>query len=129
MAVSFFLFSGCNRNSTFKDTVTFEGDVYSGVMNSTTSVVVVGSAMQGAVITCTNYPGSVKTASDGSYTLKVQAARTFGGINADTYTLQASCNGNDETITAYGKPGDTIHVRDFVLYQHTTTSAPRRAHE
>jgi hypothetical protein len=120
--------SGCQRNSTFQNTVVFEGRVYSGAMNTTTNVLTVGSPVQGAVVTCENYPGSAKTASDGSYSLTISAVRGFSGINTETYTLQASYQGLDETITANGKPGDTISVRDFVVYQHTT-SAPRRVYE
>jgi len=118
--------SGCNRNSTFQSTITFKGTVWLGHMDTTNNILITDKVLQGAIVTCENYPGSATTAGDGSYTLNVQAVRAFSGINSDSFALQASYNGDDETITAYGKPGDTIQVRDFVLYQHTT-SAPRRA--
>ena len=125
--VSCFLFTGCSKdNSTVQNSVTIKGRVYSGVMNTTTNLLIIGPVISGAEVTCTNFPGSVKTANDGTFTLTIQAVRTFSGINSDSYTVQASSNGADESITVYGKPGDTIEARDFVLYQHTTTSAPRR---
>ncbi len=119
---------GCDRNSTFQNTVTFEGRVWQGIIDPTTKNVTPVSLVQGAVVACENYPGSSKTASDGTYSLTITAVRGFAGMNTDTYSLVASYNGFDETLTALGKPGDTIKVKDFVVYQHTT-SAPRRIHE
>lgn len=124
-----FLFIGCDRNSTFQNSITFTGKVYVGHLDTTTNILITDHVQSGAIVTCTNYPGSVKTASDGSYTLGIKAMRTFSGINLDSYSIQATYGGDDETITATGKPGDTIQVRDFVLYQHTITSAPRRTNE
>jgi hypothetical protein len=117
---------GCNRNSTFQNSVTFTGKVSYGHMDTTTSVLTKDGSAQGAVVTCNNYSDSAKAANDGSYSLNVQSVRTFSGVNSDSFTLQASWNGADETITVYGKPGDTISVREFILYKHTSTSAPRR---
>jgi len=122
------LFAGCDRNSTTQNKVSFEGRVWVGHLDATTKAVVIDNLVQGAVVTCENYPGSAKTGSDGSFSLTIQAVRGFSGINSDTYTLQASYNGYDETMTGYGKPGDTIKVKDFVVYQHST-SAPRRVYE
>jgi len=126
-AVSCFFFAGCSKdNSTVQNSITFKGKVWVGHMDTTTNILIADGLVKDAVISCTNYPGSVKTGNDGSYSLDVQAVRTFSGPNSDTYTLQASYNGYDATMSVFGKPGDTIDVKDFVLYQHTIVSAPRR---
>jgi hypothetical protein len=120
-------FAGCNKdNSTIQNSLTFKGKVWVGHMNTTTNILIADGLVKDAVITCTNYSDSVKTAADGSYSISIQAVRAFSGVNSDSYTLQASFNGYDATMTVYGKAGETIEVKDFVLYQHTTASAPRR---
>jgi hypothetical protein len=119
--VTFLLIAtGCDRNSTFNDTVVFEGHVYYGHMDQTTNLLVIDAAAAGAVITCNSYSESVKSADDGSYSLTIKGARGFQGIDTETYTLQASYKGQDEKITVAGKPGDTIKVRDFIVYTHTS---------
>jgi len=110
----------CQRNATTEQTVSFTGTVYNGHLDPTTSLIINDGACTNAVVTCTNYPASTKASALGVYTLSVSAVRTFGAPNADSYSVQASANGRDETVTAYGKPGETIAVRDIILYQHTT---------
>lgn len=111
--------SACQRNSTTANTITFNGYVNAGHTDTTTNVLVIDARLANAVVTCDGFPGSATTASDGSYSLNVQSVRLFQGQNADTFTLHANSSGRDEKITASGKPGDTIKVRDFVLYKHT----------
>lgn len=118
--------SGCERNSTFSDSVTFQSHVYFGHMDQTKNVLVPDGPAAGAVVTCENYSDSAKAASDGSYSLTVKGVRGYKGIDTETYSLKASFYGGDEKVTAYAKPGDTIKVRDFIIYQHTSETAPRR---
>ncbi|HBU68749.1 MAG TPA: hypothetical protein DEE98_00015 [Elusimicrobia bacterium] len=122
--VSALIFAGCqNNNSTLEDTVTFKGSVSLGQVivdaNGNQTITVTGAAPNAAVV-CENTGDSVKSASDGSYTLKAKAVRQFTALNAETYTLSAfDQNGGDEKITVSGKPGETVNVRGFILYKHT----------
>jgi hypothetical protein len=113
-------FSACQRNATTEQSVSFNGIVYNGHQDPTTSLIINDGLCANAVVSCNNYPSSTKTNASGAYNLTVSAVRTFSAPNADSYSVQASANGKDETVTVYGKPGDSIHVRDIILYQHTT---------
>ena len=110
----------CQRNSTTEQTVSFQGTVYNGHQDPTTSLIINDGVCTNAVVTCTNFPASTKTGVAGTYVLSVSTVRTFSAPNADSYGVQASANGMDETVTVFGKPGETIHVRDMILYKHTT---------
>ncbi|MBN1824415.1 MAG: hypothetical protein JW803_08860 [Endomicrobiales bacterium] len=114
------ILAGCERNSTFSNSITFEGKVYLGQMDTTKNILIVYAPLQNATVTCDNFPEKAKTASDGSYSLSVKTVRTFRGNDSDTYTIQAFYSGGDESITVTGKPGDTVTVRDFIIYEHTT---------
>ncbi|MFH0948281.1 MAG: hypothetical protein V1833_04700 [Elusimicrobiota bacterium] len=123
------VFTGCQRNSTFEDTITFKGNVFHGhfdVDSSSQTVLIVDGYLSNANVLAEGFPDTAKTATDGSYTLSVKTVRTFKGLDYDAYTLKASASGyqsskpgSDEKITTSGKPGDIITVRDFVLYKHT----------
>lgn len=114
------LFGGCDRNATFKNTITFKGAVCTGSKNSTTGVITAQGPAAAAQVACINTNESTATAADGTYTLVVNAVRTFQGTDTDTYQLSASnATGQDETVTVSAKPGDTVSVRTMVLYSHT----------
>jgi hypothetical protein len=114
-----FLLLGCERNATFKDSITFKGSVYYGHTALGSSTVVIDNPAQNAVVSCDTFPETTKAGLDGSYELTVNAVRNFQELNADRYNLRATAQGRDEQVIAYGKPGDTIMIRDLVLYKHT----------
>ncbi|MEW6556198.1 MAG: hypothetical protein AB1349_02460 [Elusimicrobiota bacterium] len=131
LPTSYFLlpvfFAGCER-SPFEDTVEFVGKVYYGTETSDGKIRVLG-ALSNARVIALGYSGSDTTDPNGKYTLTIKAVRTFKGDPlAEAYTLEASGSsapsvypqGNyiSEQITVYGRPGDTIQVRDFILYKH-----------
>ncbi|HAX60964.1 MAG TPA: hypothetical protein DCX95_00160 [Elusimicrobia bacterium] len=122
------IFIGCER-SPFENTVEFVGKVYYGTENSDGKITVLGPLPNARVIAA-GYNGSATTDSSGKYTLEIKAHRRFSG-SSDEYTLEASgtsapdiyptANYVSEQITVYGRPGDTIKVRDFLLYKHKET--------
>ena len=121
----FAAFTGCERNSTFKDSISFQGYVNYGHMGTDAvgnSVLISDGPLSNASVICEGHPEAAKTKTDGSYTLVVKTVREFKGLNSEQYTLWAfTSTGGDEKVsyTAVGKPGDTINVRSFVLYKHT----------
>ena len=123
------LFTGCERG--FKRSVEFSGKVYYGTESSDGKITVLGPLPNARVIAI-GYSGSATTGSDGKYSLTVKAVRTWrGDPQSESYILEASGTsspsvypqGNyvSEQITVYGKPGDAIDVRDFILYKHKET--------
>lgn len=121
----FAVFTGCERNSTSEDAITFQGYVNYGHLGRDAdgnAILIIDGALSNAIVTCETFPDTAKTATDGSYSLSVKTVRRFRGFDSETYTLRAiapQISGRDEKITAIGKPGDTITVRSFVLYKHT----------
>jgi hypothetical protein len=113
------IFTGCDRNATFKDTISFSGKTYVGHKDETTGKIVNDGPATDATISCESFPESTKTSSTGSYTLTITAVRSFAALNSDSYTIRAVSKGTDEKTITSGKPGDTITVRDLILYQHT----------
>jgi hypothetical protein len=110
--------TGCGRNATVKDSITFQGSVLHAHTDQTTDALVNDGPADGALVSCDGFPETVRTDSAGSYNLTVRGVRRFTGLNADTFVLRSSNGVTDETITVAGKPGDTVRVRDFVLHQH-----------
>lgn len=113
-------FTGCERNSAFKDKITFQGYVNSGHMSS--GIIIVDGPLPNVSVVCEGRPEVAKTKTDGSYTLEVKTVRKFTALDADTYTLWAfTSTGGDEkvSLTAVGKPGDTVNVRSFIINKHT----------
>ena len=132
-SVLYFLFSvfftGCERG--FKGSVEFRGKVYYGTESSDGKVTVLGPLANARVI-AVGYSGSETTNAQGKYDLTIKAVRSWrGDPSYETYTLEASGSsapgvypqGNyiSEQIVVYGRPGDAIDVRDFLLYKHKET--------
>lgn len=115
-----FILIGCQKNATFKDSITFQGYVHYGILNSSSIIVSLGPQADATVI-CEGHSEYTKTTSDGSYSLTIGSVRNFGGSNFDNYTLKAfSPNGGEEKATVSGKPGDTIKVKTIILYKYHT---------
>ena len=109
--------NACNRNATTKESITFNGYVYTGhISTSTSGAVITDSVLANATISCQGFPSTVKSSNDGSYLLTVETGRSFQAPNADIYKLQVFHTLGDSNATVYGKPGDTLR-QDFVLYK------------
>ncbi|MDO9513653.1 MAG: hypothetical protein Q7J59_03465 [Elusimicrobiota bacterium] len=115
---------GCDRM--FKDSITFRGRVFYGIVSTSTigNVVTIDSAANDAVVQVANHAETTKTDSSGNYTLSVEAYRSFTSSKADIYTIQAfaprsAMEAVDEYTTVYGRPGDTVEVRPLVFTEIT----------
>jgi len=114
-----FLCLGCQRNSTFKESITFKGFVYTGHKDQAGNIIA-DTPLGNAKVVCTNTAEETKTIQDGSYVLNVNAVRWFKGSDSETYVITAlSQDGFNEKTSVSGKPGDTVTVKSFVLYHHT----------
>jgi len=127
-------FVGCG--SSLETDIEFKGKVYYGYDAGQSQIGLLGPSANSRVI-AVGYPEYATTDSQGRYTLTVKSTRKYNNILGDQYILEASGTsspsvypqGNyvSQQITVYGKPGNTVQVRDFVIYEHkkddTTTSA------
>ncbi|MFA5779215.1 MAG: hypothetical protein WC947_03680 [Elusimicrobiota bacterium] len=123
-ALLFTAFIGCDR--TFDTEITFEGQVYYGT-ESEGKITVLGPLLNARVMVA-GHSESTATDSLGRYSLTIKAVRTYTNNNYDSYTLEASGTSSpgiypsgkyvSQEMVVYGKSGDTIPVRDFLLYEH-----------
>jgi len=121
------IFTGCDR--TFDNTVEFKGKVYYGSELDAGNIAVLGPLPNARVIVI-GYQEYATTDSMGRYSLSIKTPRKFNDANGkgDIFTLEASGTsstsvypqGNyvSEQIAVYGRSGDTVQVRDFLVYAH-----------
>jgi len=120
-------FVGCG--SSLETTIEFKGRVYYGYDAGESKIGVLGP-LNNAKVIAIGHPEFATTGNNnkGEYTLTIKTSRKFNNVNGDQYILEASGTafpsiypqGNyvSEQITVYGKPGDTIQVRDFIVFKH-----------
>ena len=108
-------FSACQKNATFNEQVSINGNVSYGAVDPATGLVKVTGAANNATVSCTGFSETAKTGSDGNYTLSINTTRSFSAPNADAFSLNASWQGNSKTVTVYAKPGDTVKAGDIVI--------------
>lgn len=119
-AVAVLSMGGCERNATFRNTIRFTGNVYTGHKDAASGTIIGDAPAADARVVCTNTNDYAKTAANGSYTLEVTTVRTYQGNDTEAFQISASSlSGLDETITVNAKPGDTVNVRTLVLTKHT----------
>ena len=120
----------------FEDEIIFRGKVfwatveYIPVGSEIKEILIVQGPVDGAMVKEANHTEVVVTDSNGNYELTIEVPRVIGLPKAKTYIVQAWSPvwsptpikpGADEYITRYAnaRPGDTVEVRSFVLYEHT----------
>ncbi len=119
-------FYSCDRIP-FVTTVEFRGKVYYGRETADGKVVVLGPLSNASVVLIGS---GFRTTTDakGKYTLEANVPRRFNTPSYEIYTLEASGTSDPHIypegnyisaqIDVDGRPGDVIHVRDFLLYRH-----------
>ncbi len=126
VSITFLLFSSCARTP-LATSIEFKGKVYYGAETSDGKVLVLGP-LSGARVTCINTNATTLTNASGEYSLKTEAPRQFLANNYDIYILEASGSSNpsiypagnyiSQEIEVRGGAGETIYVRDFLLYKN-----------
>lgn len=120
MAFVVFAAQGCSRPPAAAG-MEFRGRVLYGVENSSGAIIVLG-ALPGARVILVNDNTSVVTDASGNYNMAASVPRSFVGNNVEQYTLEAvapvAWAGTSQRQGVTGRPGDTIYVRDFVLFKH-----------
>ncbi|MBT9169052.1 MAG: hypothetical protein DDT19_02404 [Syntrophomonadaceae bacterium] len=106
------IFMGCADQR-----ITFEGTVYRGVLDSTTTLVAVGSPISGAIVREKTHPEKTTTGANGRYRLEITVPGVIGYPNAKQYTIESTWLGGGDVDIVYARPGENIYVRDMVIYQ------------
>lgn len=120
------LVSSCARTP-LATSIEFKGKVYYGTETTDGKILVLGP-LSGARVTCLDTNAMTLTNASGEYSLKTEAPRQFLANNYDIYTLEASGTSNpsiypagnyiSQEIQVRGGAGETIYVRDFLLYKN-----------
>lgn len=127
-----FLFTGC-----FEDEITFKGKVFWATVQyvdidpteeqSIQEILTVMGPVGNAIVKEASHSETATTNANGEYELTIEVNRVVGYPLAKEYRLSAwgsqlsPRGGADEAINMYveARPGDTVNVRDFLLYEHT----------
>jgi hypothetical protein len=110
-----FIMDACVKNNT-----TFKGRVYWGIKKG--EQIEIKGPCSGAFITCKGYSNYTNSDNNGAYTLTLNTVRMFDWRNYDEYGLIVAWEQGSAEMSAYGKPGDTIYVKDFLIIRGTTTN-------
>ncbi|MDA3792708.1 MAG: hypothetical protein PF545_03500 [Elusimicrobia bacterium] len=116
------LFAGCSRQP-----VILKGKVYYGEKNA--DGILVKGPLEGAKVKEEEHDSTVTTSADGSFLLEIKVPRTIGYASNRTFTVEAwgdvpsSLNPSvtttaNEEITVKARPGESVEMRNFLLYRH-----------